>query len=331
MNKLLAIVSVLFIIFSTSCNINQTKSSKKKSSKAKVIAPSFNSDSAYKFIEKQVNFGPRVPGTQSHTLCASWLQQKFESYGAEVIIQKFNAQTYDNVSRKGKNIIASFNPDAQNRILLMSHWDSRPFADHDDNAKLHRTPIDGANDGASGVGVLLEMAQQFSKKSPEVGVDIVLFDLEDWGPPNDVEIPYDEEFWGLGSQYWSKNPHKFGYTANYGILLDMVGAKNIEFFREYNSDNDARFAVDIVWDAAADMGYNSVFINKPGGQITDDHYFVNKYAKIPSIDIIHLDSGSKNGSFYDYWHTTGDSIDKIDKQSLQIVGDVLMSVVYNED
>ncbi len=333
MNKLilLLILSIIITGLCSSCQMGQSKSSKKKISKKERITPlPFNADSAYGFIEEQVKFGPRVPGTPAHSNCALWIESKLLNYGGKVTIQDFKTRTYDNVTRKGENIIASFNPKAVKRIILMSHWDSRPFADHDEDEELHNTPIDGANDGASGVGILIEMARQFSIKSPTVGVDIILFDLEDWGPPHDMDITYDEEYWGLGSQYWAKNPHEYGYSAVFGILLDMVGAKDVEFRKEYHSNREARFVVDLVWNTAADMGYMDIFIDEPGGQITDDHYFVNKYAKIPSIDIIHLDPNSKNRSFFDHWHTINDNMEVIDKQSLQIVGDVLMNVVYNE-
>ncbi len=334
MNKLTTILFFTFVIliFNSSCQMGQQnrKSSKNITKKEKIIVPQFSADSAYNYIEQQVNFGPRVPGSDAHNKCALWLKEELVRFGAEVTVQNFKTRTYDNVTRSGKNIIASFNPIVNKRILLMAHWDTRPFADHDDNADFHYTPIDGANDGGSGVAVLLEMARQFKLRSPNVGVDIVLFDLEDWGPPFEMQLTYDEEYWGLGSQYWSKNPHVYGYSAAFGILLDMVGAKNVEFRREYHSDREAKFVVDLVWEKGSDLGYESIFIDEPGGQITDDHYFVNKYAKIPSIDIIHLDSGSKNRSFFDQWHTIDDKIEFIDKQSLQVVGDVMMAVVYNE-
>ena len=331
MNKLFVILILAILILGSSCQMGKNKASNKKTPpKERIIPPQFNADSAFKFIADQVNFGPRVPGSEAHANCALWLENKLNSFGAKVTVQSFKTRTYDNVTRSGKNIIASFNPEAGKRILLMAHWDSRPFADHDENTELHNTPIDGANDGASGVGVLLEMARQFQLKNTKVGIDIVLFDIEDWGPPHEMQIAYDEENWGLGSQYWSQNPHEYGYSAAFGILLDMVGAKNAEFTREYHSDREAKFVVDLVWSTASDMGYGGVFIDEPGGAITDDHYFVNKYAKIPSIDIIHLDPNSKNRSFFDHWHTIDDNIEHIDKQSLQIVGDVLMTVIYNE-
>ena len=211
----------------------------------------------------------------------------------------------------------------------MSHWDSRPFADQDPDVSKRKMPIDGANDGASGVGVLLELARQFNLQHPEIGVDIVFFDLEDWGPPTDLNL-YDEEYWGLGSQYWAKNPHVYNYDATFGILLDMVGDSNPTFLKEYFSKYYARYYVDLVWDKAKMIGYDNFFINQEGGAINDDHIFVNKYAKIPSIDIIDFDRLSVNGSFFDQWHTTGDNMERIDRQSLKIVGEVLLNVVYYE-
>ncbi len=314
-----------------SCGFNgsnsQQNTEKKKSQKLKTIT--FNADSAYKFVEKQVAFGPRVPGTEAHAACAVWLADKLEQLGADVTRQSFKARTYDKVTRQGVNIIGSYNKENKKRILLMAHWDSRPFADHDSNDKYHDTPIDGANDGASGVAVLLELARQFQINNPDVGVDVVFFDLEDWGPPKHLEI-YEDEYWGLGSQYWSKNPHEFGYNASYGILLDMVGAKDAYFSKEYFSMQYAGFVVDKVWDIAAQLGYKGQFVNQKGIPVNDDHVFVNRYANIPSIDIIHMDAESANGSFFDHWHTINDNMEQIDKTTLRIVGEVVGAVVYNE-
>ncbi len=308
-------------------NPKTKKTSENNSEKKSISIPVFNADSAYSYTAKQVSFGPRVPGTKAHEECANWLVQKLSGFSDTVFVQKFKARTYDNVVRQGKNIIGSFHPEYQNRILLMAHWDSRPFADHDKDPAKHRTPIDAANDGASGVSVLLEMARQFHKQNPDVGVDIVLFDLEDWGPPSDLNLS-GENYWGLGSQYWAKNPHVPGYTAVFGILLDMVGAKDATFTKEYFSRQYARYYVDLVWNKAFSMGYDNYFIDRDGYPIDDDHKFVNEIAGIPSIDIIHLDTESSNGTFYEYWHTTGDTMDKIDKNTLKAVGQVLLTVVY---
>jgi Zn-dependent M28 family amino/carboxypeptidase len=325
------ILSVLllggFVLF-TSCNANTGSSAKKKKEK-KFIVTGFNADSAYRFTQDQVDFGPRVPGTKAHAACAQWLIKKLDQYSDTVYVQKFKARTYDGVTRNGINIIGSLNPEATTRVLLLAHWDSRPFADHDPNPDNYKKPIDAANDGASGVAVLLELMRQFHTKNPGKGVDVLLVDLEDWGPPDFEEHQYKEENWGLGSQYWAKNPHIPAYQANYGILLDMVGAKNLVYKKEYYSMLYARYVVDLVWQTARDLGYDDVFINKEGGAISDDHIFINKYRKIPTIDLIHLDSHSSNGSFYEYWHTLGDTMDKIDKNSLLITGKVVGTVVYN--
>jgi len=315
----------------TACNQGSKTQRRTKinSEKKAVVVPKINADSAYYFVEKQVSFGPRVPGTKAHAACASWLVNKLKQYSDTVIVQKFKARTYDNVSRNGKNIIASFKPDEPQRILLMSHWDSRPFADYDPDEANHNTPIDGANDGASGVGVLLEMARQFSIQSPSVGIDIIFFDLEDWGPPKQMNL-HENELWGLGSQYWSKQPHVYGYEASFGILLDMVGAENPTFRKEYFSKQYARYVLDLVWTTAADIGYGDHFLDEDGPAINDDHVFVNKLAKIPAIDIIDLKPRNAEISFFEHWHTVNDNIDCISKESLGMVGHVVMTVVYNE-
>ncbi len=315
------------LAFATSCG-TQTKS-RHNNKPATVITASFNADSAFGYTAKQVAFGPRVPGTKAHNNCATWLIKKMKQFSDTVYIQKFKARTYDGVTRNGVNIIGSLNPDAGSRVLLLAHWDSRPFADHDKNPANYHTPIDAANDGASGVAVLMELMRQFKLKRPDVGVDVLLVDLEDWGPPDFESHPYNENDWGLGSQYWAKNPHVKGYEANYGILLDMVGAKNPTFLKEYYSMGYASYVVNEVWKTADELGYGQAFVNEEGGAISDDHIFINKYRNIPTIDIIHLDKNSSNGSFYDYWHTTGDTMDKIDKNTLKMVGVVVGTVVYN--
>ncbi len=326
-----ALVIIVYALAGTSCDQSHkaTQSHKTEKVRKTVHVPLFNADSAYYFVEKQVAFGPRVPGTEAHNQCAGWLVEKFKQYSDTVIVQKFKARTYDNVTRNGKNIIASFQPEQKHRILLMSHWDSRPFADHDPDPSKHRTPIDAANDGASGVGVLLEAARHFSQQHPDAGVDIVLFDLEDWGPPTDLEL-YNDEYWGLGSQYWSKNPHVLGYEASFGILLDMVGVTDPKFKKEYFSLQYAQFVVDMVWERAYGLGYRDYFLDEEGTAINDDHVYVNRYARIPSIDIIHLDPASSNRSFFEYWHTTKDNMEHLDKRSLGITGEVILDVVYHQ-
>jgi len=332
-NLIISILSLTIML--SSCGQSSRTTQKKgkiknKKSISSISIPQFNADSAYQFVAKQVAFGPRVPGTPAHHLCAKWMVNKLKSYTPHVIIQAFSAHTYDHVLRKGKNIIASFSPEKTSRILLMAHWDSRPFADHDKDKSKWRTPIDAANDGASGVGVLIELARLFHLQNPQIGIDIVLFDLEDWGAPEDIRNQGKEEDWALGAQYWAKHPHTQGYSANFGILLDMVGAKNATFLKEYYSRQYARYYVNKIWKTAAGLGYDNYFPNRDGYPIDDDHYYINKIAGIPSVDIIQLDPNSSNGTFWEYWHTMGDTMDKIDKNTLKVIGQVLMTVIYSE-
>jgi glutaminyl-peptide cyclotransferase len=286
-----------------------------------VEVPQFNADSAYAAVVKQVNFGPRTPGSKAHAQTASWLVEAFSAHADTVLVQTANVKAHDGKSFGLKNIIASFNPAAKKRIVLAAHWDTRPRADMDDERT--NEAIDGANDGASGVGVLLEVARQLAATPVNLGIDIVLFDLEDYG------IGEVQDSYCLGSQYWSQNPHVPGYKAQYGILLDMVGAKNAVFYQEGFSTYYAPQVVRKVWDAAYTTGMGAWFSNQASTPITDDHYYVNKLSGIPMIDIIQHDPQTSTG-FGSYWHTHDDTIDIIDKATLRAVGQTLLHVLYNE-
>ena len=329
----LTFYSLHLFIFSLilSCNQVQDKSRKdvQEEKKISIAIPVFNQDSAYSFVKAQVDFGPRVPGTKAHKRCADYLFGKLKSWLPNKQIQTGRAQTFDGSLFPVLNIIGSFKPETNNRILLCAHWDSRPYADHDPDPANHRYPIDGANDGASGVGVLLEIARQISLSKPEIGVDIIFFDLEDYGPPQDKQSGSAENWWGLGSQYWSNNPHKGSYFARYGILLDMVGASHAVFPMEGISMQYAHPVQKKVWDIANRIGFSAYFIYEPGGSITDDHYYINTIAHIPTIDIIHLEKYSRTG-FHPAWHTTKDRLDVIDRNTLKVVGQTLLTVIYEE-
>ncbi len=321
-----------FVLSLQACDNNKVQSVKRKPNKviAQAVVPDFNADSAFSYVAKQVSFGPRIPNSKSHAECAAYFVSFFKSLGVKVYQQKFKSRSFDNKILNGENIIAAINPDAQARILLAAHWDSRPFADHDPDKKNHFTPIDGANDGASGVGVLMELARQMSIRNPKIGVDILLLDLEDYGQHADEkQTPNSEYTWGLGAQYWAKNPHIPGYDARFGILLDMVGAKNAVFGEEYYSKNYAPGVLKKVWNIAKSIGYGDYFKHFDGGGVLDDHVFINKYAYIPTIDIIHHDINTDSG-FFPYWHTIRDNMDNIDKSSLKAVGQTLMAVAYGE-
>lgn len=331
---ILFIASVLLL---SSCGDKQPKGTPSTSEKPKktVSVPNFNADSAYQYVACQTNFGPRVPETQAHADCAQWLAAKLGEFADTVIVQDFRAKLYNGKGVDGQNIVGVFHPGAKKRIVLCAHWDSRPYADHDPDAANIHTPIDGANDGASGVGVLMECARQFKlQELPEhLGVDIVFFDLEDYGPHiEEAEKYYDEEvnYWALGSQYWSKHPHVYGYKAYYGILLDMVGGSNPTFPKEYYSQGYAAWVSNKVWRRAADLGYRPYFTNELGALISDDHVPMNQNAGIPTIDIIDLQPESSNECFPEVWHTLNDNIENIDKTTLGMVGDVLLHVVYEE-
>lgn len=297
--------------------------------KPTVTPPAFDVDSAYAFVKAQTDFGPRTLGSDAHAQCAQYLVNKLNEFCDTAFVQDFNARTYDGKNWEAQNIIGSFAPEKTERVVLASHWDSRPFADHDPNAANNDKAIDGANDGASGVGVLLEVARQLRQLNPAVGVDIVFFDAEDYGPKEGEQAP-PGEWWGLGSQYWAQHLHKPGYMARYGILLDMVGSPNARFYQESFSVRDAQPVVAKVWAHAYDLGYGDCFINQPGGIITDDHYYVNKYAPFKMIDIIHYDMYSGTG-FDPVWHTMNDNIQHIDKNTLGVVGKTLLHVIKNEE
>lgn len=293
--------------------------------KTKVRVPKFNKDSAYVFIEEQVAFGPRVPNTKEHQACRAWMVGKLKSFGADVIEQTVEAQAYTGVTLKGANIIGQYNPAAKKRVLLAAHWDTRHMSDHDEDENRRTEPVLGADDGGSGVGILLEIARQLQANPIEMGVDIVFFDLEDHGDG----VQNAPDTWCLGSQYWSRNPHVPNYKAKYGILLDMVGSENPRFTKEQISMRYAPKIMNKVWKLASGMGYGNFFVDTPGRQLTDDHVPVNQIAKIPMIDIINNPAGSQSG-FMKHWHTSHDDMEHINKRSLKAVGQVVLATVYKE-
>lgn len=291
-----------------------------------VAVPDFNADSAYRYVERQVAFGPRVPGSASHKECAAYLVSTLRRHCDTVMTQSFGATLWDGREVKGQNIIASFRPDSQKRILIAAHWDSRQWADHDSDDSRHHTPIDGANDGASGVGVILELARCMSQQQPSIGIDFILFDLEDQGTP-EWSTSHDAESWCKGAQYWARNPHQPCYTALYGILFDMVGTAQPRFTHEEISRKYASTTLDKVWSVARALGYGSSFPDLKTDPILDDHYYVNHLAGIPTIDIV---QNSVEGNFFPHWHTTSDNIDCIETTTLKMVGTVVLKTIYGD-
>ena len=228
-------------------NTKKADESQEAEKKVVVKAPEFNADSAYAYVQAQADFGPRVPNTQAHRDCGEYLAKQLEAFGAKVYNQYADLTAWDGTTLKARNIIGAYKPDSRKRIMLCAHWDSRLYADNDPDEKNHRKHILGVNDGASGVGVLLEIARQIQQKAPEVGIDIIFFDAEDYGTPDFHRGFYKPDTWCLGSQYWARTPHVQGYFARYGILLDMVGGKGATFYQEPYSYRNARKEVTKIW------------------------------------------------------------------------------------
>jgi glutaminyl-peptide cyclotransferase len=300
-------------------------------------APVFNADSAYAFTARQVAFGPRVPNSKAHIACGNWLVAKLKGYGLKVMEQPFEAMTFDGTNIHARNIIAQYQPQAARRVAIFGHWDTRPFADADPDPKKKNKPMDGASDGASAVAVALEMArilsQQPEAQAPGVGVDFIFFDAEDWGHDDSTQADLKNQLdggatdsWCLGSQYWSTHLLPANYKAEYGVLLDMVGAKGGSFTREEVSRTKARTALDKIWNVGTQLGYSDFFRYEDTGGITDDHVYTNN-AGIPTLDIY---DHPKYGTDYfpPYHHATSDNMSIIDRKTLKAVGQTMTQVLY---
>lgn len=270
----------------------------------------FSPDSAYSFVARQVEFGPRVPGSSAHRQCGDWLSAKLRSYGAEVTEQTADLKAFDGTRLPMRNIFASFNPEASDRVLLLAHWDCRPWADHDPDPAKRLKPVDGANDGASGTGVLLELARNANSLPSGKGLDILLCDAEDWGEESN------DASWALGARHFAQNLPRQGYMPSAAILLDMVGAADATFMREYFSQLSNPALADEIWSTAASLGYADMFPNRMGSAVNDDHVEIIK-GGIPAIDIIDYREGE---GFFSGWHTAADNMDCISRETLGAVG-----------
>lgn len=279
--------------------------------------PAFSADSAYAFIEKQVAFGPRVPGTGPHVRCARWLTSQLEVYGAKVYQQPTTVTAWNGDQLSMVNIIGAIRPELPRRVMLSAHWDTRPIADQDDEDP--DSPIPGANDGGSGVGVLLEIARQLQLQAPEIGVDIALWDAEDYGTPGQ------NDSYCLGSQHWVQNPHLPNYQAQFGINLDMVGAAGADFPKEGYSMQYAPDVVARVWSAARSLGYSQFFSVRRSDPVVDDHYYMNQYPQLKAINVIDYRAGT---GFFEHWHTHEDDLEQIDRGTLQAVGETVLAIIY---
>jgi len=336
MVRLLPLVALLLLAACKSSKSPQTGSDENVSRVPADVA--FSADSAYLYCAAQCDFGARTMNSEAHERCAAWIISKFEQFGCLVSEQKATLTGYDGASLKSTNIIASMTKQGSERprLLLCAHWDSRPWADNDPDEANHRKPVLAANDGASGVAVMLELARLLSRcDSVPVDIDFVCFDAEDRGTPQWEENQAgSEDTWALGARHWAEQ-----YAASdapttvyrYGILLDMVGGQGARFYREGFSRKFADDVVDKVWKAARTAGYGSMFPEEDGGYITDDHVPVNETAGIKCADIIPYYPDCSQSSFGPTWHTVSDDMKHIDKNTLQGVGQTLLQVIFSEN
>lgn len=323
-------VATLFVACNGPANKSATPTDSSTINYSQVAIPAFNADSAYQYVADQLAYGYRIPGTKAQSECANYLARQMSRWCDTVIMQDFPATLWNGTTVRGKNIIASIEAPAEastgKRILLAAHWDSRMWADHDDDKDNHRSPILGANDGASGVGVLMEMARVITSQRPGVSIDFIFFDVEDQGCPEWADN-YVEDSWCKGSQYWSANPHTPFYTAVYGVLFDMVGTEQPRYTKEEVSRQYAPGVLNKMWAAAAALGHDKIFENTDTDPILDDHYYVNRIAKVPMIDIV---QNTRGMSFFEHWHTVDDNLDHIDRNTLRITAEVVLKTIYGD-
>jgi len=270
--------------------------------------PEFDPNSSFEYLKKQCDFGPRPPGSPAHKKTRDYLISELKKYARGVTAQNFTQQASDK-KLDLTNIIAIFGPESEKAILLCAHWDTRPIAEHDPKPENRNKPIIGANDGASGVAVLLELARIMHENPPPVKIIIVLFDGEDYGRTTDDMF--------FGSRYFAKKIPK-QWIPTYAILLDMIGDKDLNIYIEQNSMAGAPDIVKKVWDTARRLELKQ-FHNEVRNAIMDDHIFLLK-AGIKCIDIIDFD--------YPYWHTLQDTPDKCSPESLGVIGELMLELIY---
>jgi Zn-dependent M28 family amino/carboxypeptidase len=275
----------------------------------------FDGARAFTYADRQVAFGPRVPGTAAHRAAGDWLAAELATRADTVIVQAWRHKTSKGVSLDLRNFFARFRPDAADRVLFVAHWDSRPVADKDPNLGRQRLPVAGANDGASGVAVLLGIADALKARPPALGVDLLFVDGEDYGDFSDSTETL------IGTWYFVS--HKpAAYQPLFALVFDMVGDKDLQIYYEGNSHSFAPEVVQRVWQTADRLGYGRTFIHGVRHTLIDDHVPLQR-AGIHAIDLIDYDYGPNNA----YWHTGEDTIDKISAASLAIVGNVAIALV----
>ena len=331
MKQLIILAATMMAVATlSSCKSSKKNADTDDSDAVATIGPEFNADSAYAYCAAQCDFGPRTMNSEAHDRCADWIEQKFRQFGCEVQLQKADLKGYAGTTLKTRNIIARANPSATTRLLVCAHYDCRPWADNDPDSTNWRKPVMGANDGASGIAVMLELARLMQNDTTlAVGVDFVCFDAEDWGTPQWADVSDNGDSWALGAQYFADNLPK-SYDVRYGVLLDMVGGQGARFYQEGVSKQYAPAIVKKIWRAARKAGYGSTFPTSDGGMITDDHVPLNQKAGIPTIDIINYYPDCAQSSFGPTWHTVIDDMNHIDPATLKAVGQTMVQVIYSE-
>ncbi len=314
-------ILLTFAIMLSSCSKKQDRTQMQETQRVAQIPsvpiPLFDGNSAFSFLKKQCDFGPRNPNSVGHDKCLAYIQQEFGLYADSVGLQSFSVPGYDGSVLHLANVIASFNLKAKTRVLISAHWDTRPRNDQERTGPRDK-PIIGANDGASGVAILLEMARCFKQSPPPEGVDLILWDGEDYGKEGSLD------YYFLGSKYWAATK-PFSYYPIFSINLDMVGDKELSLPKEYNSVQYASDVVDLVWNTAAEMGVTQ-FVNRIGDAVSDDHLSLDNIGMkcIDVIDFAYPDQSNR------YWHTMEDTPDKCSGESLAAVGKVLIQVLYRK-
>ncbi len=322
----LSVILFSSVVLFYSCSKSDSRNSQKYdlTSKGRTV-PAFSADSAYQDVTEQLQWGPRVPNTKAHGQEKQWIVNQMDRYAGKSMVykQNFDIKGYSNDTLHLTNIIAAFNPNDHDRIMISTHWDTRPRSDQDPDKSYQDKPIPGADDGASGVAVLMEMAREFQKNPPPVGVDLVFWDGEDYGKSGE------DNYYFLGSRYWAQHPPVPGYNPRFGILLDMVGGKNAHFPKEGASYSYAPFLVNAIWNVADQIGLDTLFTKEQTPGVTDDHTVLNQYMNFPTIDIINHRVEGGQVHFPPYWHTHKDDLSIIDWNTMKAVGDLMLELVYN--
>ena len=301
----------------------------------------FSADSAYTYIAQQVAFGPRVPGSPAHQQCGDWLTYQLARHGAQVRSQEGVMTNYTGQPQAIRNIVGFWQGSLPHTILLCAHWDSRPWTDNEPEYENRFSPVIGANDGASGVGVILEIIRQMQIQKIQgkdlPSLQIVFFDCEDMGAPTHYTGKQIKDDWCLGSQLWAKEyASAISQSSNtqpkcrFGILLDMVGDPSATFPREYFSLLYAEPYVRHIWQIATSLGYARYFQQQTTYYpITDDHYYVSTIAGVPCVDIIDYKPNTDSG-FAEWWHTSHDDMRNINKQTLRAVGETVITTICSK-